>query len=127
MARRHPDIRRGRSGRVLAPARALAGISRWRRDNRGGGGGGEEDTLAAFRQRKQRDYESMGLAQLAAAPDFDETIRKMWTHEQARRQREHSTIREAAAGDFEGYVAAARDRLRDHGCAEEFRPAEDPR
>jgi hypothetical protein len=54
------------------------------------------------RQRKLRDYVSRNLAQLAAAPDFDETIRKMWAHE----QREHSTIRETAL-DFEGYAAAA--------------------
>ncbi|KAI1118972.1 hypothetical protein F5Y14DRAFT_446779 [Nemania sp. NC0429] len=46
----------------------------------------------------------------------------MW----AREQREHSTIKETA-GDFEGYVAAARRRLRDHGFTEEFRLDEDPR
>lgn len=90
---------------------------RWQRDNRG-----TQDTLSAFRQRKQRDYVSRGLEQLAAAPGFDDTIRKMWAHE----QREQSTIRETA-GDFEGYVAAARRRLREHGFTEEFRLDEDPR
>ncbi|KAK4196396.1 hypothetical protein QBC40DRAFT_9943 [Triangularia verruculosa] len=93
---------------------------RWQRDNRGGGA--PEDTLSAFRQRKQREYVSRGLGQLAADPGFDETTRKMWAHE----QQEHSTIKESAV-DFEGYVAAARRRLRDHGFTEEFRLDEDPR
>lgn len=93
---------------------------RWQRDNRGGGA--PEDTLKAFRQRKQRDYVSMDLAQLAATPGLDETIRQMWADE----QRKHSTIKETA-GDFKGYVAAARRRLRDHGFTEVFRFDEDLR
>lgn len=94
---------------------------RWQRENRGGGA--PEDTLSAFRQQKLRDYESEGLAQLAAMPDFEEIIEKMWVKE----QRKYSTIREKTAGDFEGYVAAARRRLRGHGFTEEFRLEEDPR
>jgi hypothetical protein len=93
---------------------------RWQRDNRGGDA--PEDTLQAFRQRKQREYASRGLGQLAADPCFDETTRKMWAHE----QQEHSKIRESAV-DFKGYVAAARRRLRDHGFTDEFRLDEDPR
>ncbi|KAI1313152.1 hypothetical protein F5Y03DRAFT_157906 [Xylaria venustula] len=93
---------------------------RWQRDHRGGDA--PEDTLSAFRQRKRRDYVSMGLAELADAPSFDATTRKMWAHQ----RREHSTIREDA-GDFGGYVAAARNRLRGHGFTEDFCLDQDPR
>ncbi|KAK3321490.1 hypothetical protein B0T19DRAFT_445249 [Cercophora scortea] len=99
---------------------------RWQRNNRGETGS-EEDTLMAFQEEKRRDYESLGLTQLATSPDFGKMTQKMWDHEQVRRRREHDTIREPAAGSFEEYADAARCRLRDHDFAEEFQLLEDPR
>jgi hypothetical protein len=96
----------------------------WQHNNRGEAVSGG-DTLG-FRQQKQRHYESMGLAQLTTAPDFDETIQRMWEQELVWRQRERDKVREAAAGSFGEYADAARRRLYHHGFTEDFQLLEDP-
>lgn len=98
---------------------------RWQHNNRGETVSAG-DTWMEFRQQKQLHYESMGLVQLTTAPDFHETIQRMWQQEQVRRQRERDKVREVAAGSFRDYADAARRRLCRHGFTEDFQLLEDP-
>ncbi|KAF4503830.1 hypothetical protein G6O67_008771 [Ophiocordyceps sinensis] len=97
----------------------------WQCDNRGRIAITADESLAAFREEKQRYFESAGLASITTAPDFEDTIRKMWQQEQNTGRLEW--VREVKDGSFTEYVKAARRRLTEHGFHEAFQLLKDPR
>lgn len=117
----HPDD----LGVFSRPLARWKEFRRWQRDNRGGGNSTAEEGLAAFRDEKQRYFESTGLGSITTGPEFEDTIRKVWRQEQDTGGLEG--VREVKNGSFTDYERAARRRLAEHGFHEAFRLLKDLR
>lgn len=108
-------------------------LERWREfrkrqlDNRGADTT-DEDSLATYRDKMRRNFESTGdLDSLLAISDYDDTIERMWLHEQPRRELEKDRARGVYGGSFAIFNEVACHRLRGHGFDEEFQFLEDLR
>ncbi len=103
---------------------------RWQRDNRMASGTGTEtetESFAAFLAEKRRHFELAGHDQITAAPDFEESMQKIWEQEEGGRRWRQHTAREVRDGDggFVEYAAAAQCRLAGHSL-QPFQLLEDP-
>ncbi|KAI9768826.1 MAG: hypothetical protein M1840_004640 [Geoglossum simile] len=98
---------------------------RWLRHNRGLRTAAEE-SFTVFLEENRSYFESAGLSQITARPDFEKTVRGMWQQEKGDLQRERVYRREVRDGTLAEYEAAAQRRLASHGFSQPFRLLEDP-
>lgn len=120
IALQHPDD----LGVFSRPLARWKEFRRWQRDNRRSSNSTAYESLAAFREEKQRYFESAGLGSITTEPEFEDAIRKIWQQEQDTGRLEW--IREVKNGSFTEYVKAVRRRLAEHGFREAFRLLKDP-